>query len=336
MTEEKRLYRSRDALVAGVCAGVADYFNVDPVVIRILTVVLTLASGGLLAIAYLALWVVLPKEPLRAPLDVEPQQVHSETYGAVPCDTARGKTDQSFNQAVSPATMASWRYASTQYSGVGHAPPEPPLGASREASQVPLERDVPYSGQTAGWSGVPTPPTPSSYVETPAPRPDTAPAGFRVRIALLLGTLLLFIGGSALVSFVVEGVQWWQCWPLLLAIVGIVIVVVPVQNERRMDEVSLGLAIFFLGMTLLPMSMGLLGWDLIWIMLAHLWPLLCIAAGLIVMGAAMSSPVLRLTAVLLFAVFCVAGVVWFSVSGAVEEIVLLAPYGREYHFLIVQ
>lgn len=336
MTEEKRLYRSRNALVAGVCAGVADYFNVDPVVIRILTVVLTLASGGLLAIAYLALWVVLPKEPLRAPLDVEPQQVHSETYGTVPCDTARGKTDQSFGQAVSPATMASWRYASTQYSGVGHAPPEPPLGVSREASQTPLERDIPYPAQTAEWPGVSTPPTPSSYVETPAPRPDIAPSGFRVRVALLLGTLLLFIGGSALVSFVVEGVQWWQCWPLALAILGIVRVVVPDQNSRRMDEVSLGLAVFFLGMTLLPISMGLLEWNSLWSMLAHLWPILCIAAGLIVMGAAMSSPALRLIAVLLFGVFCVVGVIWFSVPGAVEELVLTAPYGREYHVLIVQ
>ena len=51
MTSEKRLLRSRKALIGGVCAGVADYFNVDPVIVRIIMVVFTLASGGLLGIA---------------------------------------------------------------------------------------------------------------------------------------------------------------------------------------------------------------------------------------------------------------------------------------------
>ena len=82
MTSEKRLLRSRKALIGGVCAGVADYFNVDPVIVRIIMVVFTLASGGLLGIAYILLWIVLPLEPKEeAPLDVHPQSVHSETYG---------------------------------------------------------------------------------------------------------------------------------------------------------------------------------------------------------------------------------------------------------------
>lgn len=73
MTSEKRLLRSRKALIGGVCAGVADYFNVDPVIVRIIMVVFTLASGGLLGIAYILLWIVLPLEPKEeAPLDVHP------------------------------------------------------------------------------------------------------------------------------------------------------------------------------------------------------------------------------------------------------------------------
>ena len=76
MTSEKRLLRSRKALIGGVCAGVADYFNVDPVIVRIIMVVFTLASGGLLGIAYILLWSVLPLEPKEeAPLDVPPQSV---------------------------------------------------------------------------------------------------------------------------------------------------------------------------------------------------------------------------------------------------------------------
>ena len=94
MTSEKRLLRSRKALIGGVCAGVADYFNVDPVIVRIIMVVFTLASGGLLGIAYILLWIVLPLEPKEeAPLDVHPQSVHSETYGTFEFGDTPRKTE---------------------------------------------------------------------------------------------------------------------------------------------------------------------------------------------------------------------------------------------------
>lgn len=59
----KRLYRSRtDRKIAGVCGGFAHYFGVDPVIPRIVWVLLFLAAGtGLLA--YLICWIVIPLEP---------------------------------------------------------------------------------------------------------------------------------------------------------------------------------------------------------------------------------------------------------------------------------
>ena len=91
MTQEKRLNRSRDALLGGVCAGAAEYFDVDPVVVRILVVVLTVASVGLLGVAYVAMWAVLPKAPeVVVPVEVEPQSVRSDTYGEVTAAVARG------------------------------------------------------------------------------------------------------------------------------------------------------------------------------------------------------------------------------------------------------
>jgi len=65
----KRLYRSRtDCKFAGVCGGLGEYFNIDPTLIRIITVVLFFAHGvGLLA--YIIAWIAMPKEPLRAILD---------------------------------------------------------------------------------------------------------------------------------------------------------------------------------------------------------------------------------------------------------------------------
>ncbi|MFR0706013.1 MAG: PspC domain-containing protein [Eggerthella lenta] len=70
----------------------ADYFNVDPVIVRIIMVVFTLASGGLLGIAYILLWIVLPLEPKEeAPLDVHPQSVHSRRTGRSNSATPRAK-----------------------------------------------------------------------------------------------------------------------------------------------------------------------------------------------------------------------------------------------------
>ena len=62
----KRLYRSRkDRMIAGVCGGLAEYFNIDPVIVRVLAVVLLFGAGtGFLA--YIVLWVVVPEDPYQA------------------------------------------------------------------------------------------------------------------------------------------------------------------------------------------------------------------------------------------------------------------------------
>ena len=88
MTSEKRLLRSRKALIGGVCAGVADYFNVDPVIVRIIMVVFTLASGGLLGIAYILLWIVLPLEPKEEARIAAAEQAKAEQEAAAARDAA--------------------------------------------------------------------------------------------------------------------------------------------------------------------------------------------------------------------------------------------------------
>ncbi len=62
----KRLYRSRkDRKIAGVCGGLGAYFNVDPVIFRIVWVLLILGAGiGLLG--YVICWFVIPMEPEAA------------------------------------------------------------------------------------------------------------------------------------------------------------------------------------------------------------------------------------------------------------------------------
>ncbi|MCP5100363.1 MAG: PspC domain-containing protein [Chloroflexi bacterium] len=58
---EKRLTRSSDdQMVAGVCAGLADYFGIDPVIVRALFVIVGFA-GGSSVLVYLVLWLIMPE-----------------------------------------------------------------------------------------------------------------------------------------------------------------------------------------------------------------------------------------------------------------------------------
>lgn len=61
--ERRRLYRSNsDRMIAGVCGGLADFFNIDPSVMRIIFVLFLLLGGNGLLI-YLVLWLIVPLEP---------------------------------------------------------------------------------------------------------------------------------------------------------------------------------------------------------------------------------------------------------------------------------
>jgi phage shock protein PspC (stress-responsive transcriptional regulator) len=64
MEKNKRLYRSAKSKVfGGVAGGIAEYFNIDPIIIRLLFVIIAFAGGGG-AIVYLILWIALPLEPI--------------------------------------------------------------------------------------------------------------------------------------------------------------------------------------------------------------------------------------------------------------------------------
>lgn len=58
----KKLKRSRNKIILGVCAGMAEYFNIDPTIIRIIWLVLAFASFGTFGIAYLVCGVVMPED----------------------------------------------------------------------------------------------------------------------------------------------------------------------------------------------------------------------------------------------------------------------------------
>ena len=62
----KRLYRNtKERILGGVCSGLADYFNIDPTLMRLIYLAVTLLTGGAFVILYLILWIIMPEPPYQ-------------------------------------------------------------------------------------------------------------------------------------------------------------------------------------------------------------------------------------------------------------------------------
>jgi len=62
--QAKRLYRSRtNRMIAGVAGGMAEYFGIDPTLVRLIWVLLLIPGGVPGFLPYVILWIVVPKDP---------------------------------------------------------------------------------------------------------------------------------------------------------------------------------------------------------------------------------------------------------------------------------
>ena len=70
---EKKLYKSReDKMLFGVCSGVAEYFDIDPTLVRLGTAVLVFTSIGIPA--YIVAAIVMPEKPANAQTKAEAKE----------------------------------------------------------------------------------------------------------------------------------------------------------------------------------------------------------------------------------------------------------------------
>jgi phage shock protein C len=61
--DQKHLIRPKDGrMIAGVCAGIGQFFGIDANLVRIIFAVVTVFSAGAAALVYLLAWVVVPEE----------------------------------------------------------------------------------------------------------------------------------------------------------------------------------------------------------------------------------------------------------------------------------
>lgn len=137
-TPPKRLERSRtNKVLGGVCGGVADYLNMDPTLVRVLTAVLTIVTGGVPILAYLVMLFVMPEES-RTP----------SSYPSVPPGPAAGfgASDPAARRddAIWGAEGAPWEQRnSPPPAPAPYAAPTPPLRTQPWAAQQPVPNDQP-------------------------------------------------------------------------------------------------------------------------------------------------------------------------------------------------
>lgn len=63
MIDNKKLFRSRNGMIAGVCGGIAEFFGLDPTIVRLAYAVVTLLSVAFPGIIiYILCWIIIPKE----------------------------------------------------------------------------------------------------------------------------------------------------------------------------------------------------------------------------------------------------------------------------------
>ncbi len=82
--EQSRLYRSnKSSVIAGVCGGLGDYLNTDPVLFRVLFLITAFIGGGGLLV-YIVLWIVVPlqtsqpTDPLKHNMNMEQEVKNNE------------------------------------------------------------------------------------------------------------------------------------------------------------------------------------------------------------------------------------------------------------------
>jgi len=134
--------------------------------------------------------------------------------------------------------------------------------------------------QPAGSPWAPAPPIP------PAPRRDR-------RGGVTAGVILIAVGAVFLAGQMIPGVAWWNLWPLLVVLGGVVQMFTPDHRDTwTVWRIFEGLGTVLVGVVLLGNALGVVSWGVWWTFIM-LWPALVIALGVSVLGRGLHQMWLR-------------------------------------------
>ncbi len=226
--QKRTLARNEDnALFGGVCAGIADYVDMDSILIRVAAIILGIFTLGIAVIPYVIMWAVLPSyaAPRDSLVDVDPLDVQSDKYTHV----------------VNTPAQSSAQAQHGVFAGAGHVPPQPPLNV-----------------QTSSTPGVAAP--------TPIKEDSAKQKQHPVLIAFFLAILLILLFSMFANNMVgrVPDLELIQFIPIAFVVLGIVVLVVPLHRWALPIRVCgfilcIELCLYFLGFTLLEIPFDVLG-----------------------------------------------------------------------------
>ncbi|MFQ3662642.1 MAG: PspC domain-containing protein [Chloroflexaceae bacterium] len=199
---QPRLRRSATgSVVAGVCGGLAEYFNIDPVIVRLIFVVVTLTSGLGLP-AYLILWVVMPG---------------AQPGGTQPPSGRRarriGRVTEETGQPVPTYFACVDRQEPLEQSG------QAAYGSAVDVQEASGKGGEPFTAQPRATEG------PAGHGAEPVVQTPAAPAR-GARRGRTLGLILIGIGG--LVMLDQFGIDTSFLFPALLIVAGAILL----QRQR--------------------------------------------------------------------------------------------------------
>ena len=199
---DNRLTRSlRDRMLTGVAGGMAEYFDIDPVIIRLLWVLGAVFTGGLLVLVYFVMAIIMPSPPEDEEEyeDEDEDDDLDEEEAAERADEATDDTEAGEAAADEEAEPKTDGGATAAAAATGTAGSDAPLA---EAPQGRSRREARQARRAS---------------RRRARRRGAARR--RGQGAVVIGTILLVIGALALVDQF-SWLSFWQFWPLILIGIG--------------------------------------------------------------------------------------------------------------------
>lgn len=228
---QSRLTRSRtDTFIAGVCGGLSAYFNVDPVIVRLIFVLATFVNGAGIPI-YLLLWLIVPRDTTGLPGSYQhiPQHRAQRSQQAPPWldesyppQTTAAEGDAQEVRRSPARTVQQQRPDSS--GGFSQSPPLPAAYQFDPLTGQPLE-PPPMVGETMNLRKI-SPDAPEQIRSTPSRSSAYTPATPRRKNWRTLGIILVGVGGLILLEQM--GITMNLMFPILLIIAGIILL------KRRM------------------------------------------------------------------------------------------------------
>lgn len=200
----RRLVRSnRERMWAGVAGGMAEYFDIDPSLVRLLWVGATIVTGGLAVPVYILAWIILPRDdrpPVGGPhvWNDWSQEFHNETQRLA--QEARRMADEARERGYA------WRpsAASEQPSS---SSTEPARDAATDKGAAPPSEHPSQATEDAWWQS-------DRYVEPRRHHHHPKSTGV---VLVALGVLLLIVNSGLFT------IEWRYMWPLIFIGLGVIL-----------------------------------------------------------------------------------------------------------------